>query len=132
MNLKSEGNASIVGASRGPRQAARQNSGAWAEQQAAQFLRTQGLVLLKRNHRCRQGEVDLICRQGELMIFVEVRQRNPGSYVNAAESIDVFKQRRIRHAALHFLQSLGHLPPCRFDVVLLEHGQIQWIQNAME
>jgi putative endonuclease len=132
MNLKSEGNASIVGASRVPRQATRQNFGAWAEQQAAQFLRTQGLVLVKRNHRCRQGEVDLICRQGELMVFVEVRQRNPGSYVNAAESIDVFKQQRIRHAALHFLQGLGHLPPCRFDVVLLEDGQIKWIQNAME
>lgn len=119
-------NASIVGAS------AFRNKGAMAEERAAQFLLSQGLAVIKRNHRCRQGEVDLVCRQGPLVIFVEVRQRAPRSKVTAAESIDAFKQARIRHAALHYLSQWAFMPPCRFDAVLLEGERIQWVQNIME
>jgi putative endonuclease len=92
----------------------------------------QGLQVVVRNHRCRQGEVDLICRQGSVLVFVEVRLRRRGAPVGAGESIDLFKQARIRHAALHYLSQLGQMPPCRFDAVLFEGASIQWLQNILE
>jgi putative endonuclease len=107
--------------------------GAQAEQVAAQFLQKNGLRLIQSNFRCRFGEIDLILRDGETLIFAEVRQRSRGDFGGAAASIDAHKQRRLILTAQHYLSSLPHIPPCRFDAVLLDAADnIDWVKNAFE
>ncbi|QJW85922.1 hypothetical protein HK414_25100 [Ramlibacter terrae] len=70
-------------------------------------------------------------RDGTL-VFVEVRQRKGAGYGGAAASIGALKQRRIVFAARHFLLRLAQVPPCRFDVVSIEGGGIQWMRAAFD
>jgi putative endonuclease len=108
-------------------------AGAQAEQLAAQYLLKQGLQLLHSNYRCRLGEIDLICQQGDTLVFVEVRLRSNPAYGGAAASIDARKQAKLVRTARHYLATLPHIPPCRFDAILMQsmdsHG-IEWVKNA--
>lgn len=105
--------------------------GAAAEAQAADFLARQGLTLLARNYRCRGGEIDLVCRDGATLVFVEVRLRSNRNFGGAAASLTAGKQRRIALAARHYLAGQP-LPECRFDAVLLDGESIEWIRNAFD
>ena len=64
--------------------------------------------------------------------FVEVRHRKSASHGGAAASVSASKQRRIIFAARHYLMRLGQPPPCRFDVVVLEQGGIEWLKAAFD
>ncbi len=103
--------------------------GAAAETHAADFLVRQGLVILERNFRVKGGEIDLIARDGTTTVFVEVRQRSRRDYGGAAASITRTKQRRLILAARHWLQRRGECA-CRFDCVLIDGGQMEWLQDA--
>lgn len=106
-----------------------------AEQHAAEFLLGQGLQLLARNYRSRFGEIDLIMRDGETLVFVEVRLRRNPRFGGAAASIDTRKQHRLILTAQRYLAQLSQIPPCRFDVVLLDNAQgrkPEWLKNAFE
>jgi putative endonuclease len=105
--------------------------GARAEEQAARFLAGRGLKILVRNYRCRGGEIDLVCRDGATLVFVEVRLRTHPGFGSAAASITPAKQRRIALAANHYLAGKP-LPACRFDAVLLDGASIDWIRNAFD
>ena len=103
-----------------------------AENQAAQFLAGQGMVLVARNYRCRGGEIDLICRDGKVLVFVEVRLRSNRFFGGAAASITPEKQRRIVLAARHYLSSSGQSQAdCRIDCILIDADEIAWIRNAI-
>jgi putative endonuclease len=107
--------------------------GALAEQLAAQYLQQQGLKLLQTNYRCRFGEIDLILQDTSSLVFVEVRQRSHSSFGGAAASIDARKQAKIIQTAQHYLSRQRHMPPCRFDVVLMttaDKNDIEWIKSA--
>jgi putative endonuclease len=109
------------------------NRGAAAEALAASYLATRGLTIVQRNYRCRGGEIDLIARDGEVLVFVEVRLRRNRAFGTAAESITAAKRRRLRLAARHYLARLGREPPCRFDAVLLnalETENIEWLRGV--
>ena len=110
-------------------------TGAQAEQWAAQHLQQQGLKPIAQNYRGRFGEIDLIMQDGPSLVFIEVRlRRNPG-YGGAAASIDSRKQQRIIRTAQQYLAGLNHIPPCRFDVVLMDDAQghnVQWLRNAFD
>ncbi len=106
--------------------------GALAEQQAADYLIRQGLHVLERNWRVRGGEIDLICREGTTLVFVEVRLRKNRQFGGAAESITARKQARIILAARHYLAGKPE-QHCRFDVVLLDDlasATPEWIRHA--
>lgn len=107
-----------------------------AEEAALHHLQQSGLRLLERNYRTPGrggGEIDLIMRAPDgTTVFVEVRQRKSASHGGAAASVTPLKQRRIIFAARHYLMRLREPPPCRFDVVLLEQGGIQWLQAAFD
>ncbi len=107
--------------------------GSDGERCAEAYLRRQGLVLLERNYRCRFGEIDLIMREGEVVVFIEVRMRTSQVFGGAAGSITLSKQGKLTRTARYYLASLKSLPECRFDVVLLsgpwEEG-MEWIRNA--
>jgi putative endonuclease len=107
--------------------------GAQAEQVAAKFLQRHGLTLIKTNYHCRFGEIDLVLRDGETLVFAEVRQRSRSDFGGAAASIDAHKQQRLILTAQHYLASLPRIPPCRFDALLLDGaGNIDWVKNAFE
>jgi putative endonuclease len=87
------------------------------EREAARFLRRKGLRILLRGYRTNQGEIDLIARDGAVVVFVEVKSRRQGT---PAEAVTLEKQRRLTLAALHFLKKHNLLEqPCRFDVVAI-------------
>jgi putative endonuclease len=106
-----------------------------AEDAALAHLQAAGLGLVVRNYRTPGrggGEIDLIMRERDgTLVFVEVRQRASASHGGAGGSITAVKQRRIVFAARHYISRLRVLPPCRFDVVLVEQG-IEWLRGAFD
>ena len=109
--------------------------GAREEDLALQYLEARGLRLLDRNFRARGGELDLVLRDAEMLVIVEVRKRAYAGYGSAAESVDARKQSRIVMAARALLAQRPELArlPARFDVVTLDASdRIDWIQAAFE
>jgi putative endonuclease len=101
-----------------------------AERAAERYLITHGLSLVERNFRTRFGEIDLIMRDGDALVFVEVRLRKNDDFGGAAASIGTHKQRRIVAAAQQYIAALRNPPPCRFDAVLMMGTQIEWLKDA--
>jgi len=95
-------------------------SGQRAEGIAADYLVGKGLVIVTRNYRTRQGEIDLVARDGDTLVFVEVRMRSRSDFGGAAASVTGAKRERWIAASLAYLGALGREPPCRFDAVLLD------------
>ncbi|HEX5488519.1 MAG TPA: YraN family protein [Rhodanobacteraceae bacterium] len=96
--------------------------GARFEQRALDGLERAGLKLVERNYRTRFGELDLVMRDGDTLVFVEVRyRRNPG-FGGGAASVGPSKRVKLTRAAQGFLQSHPHFAamPCRFDVVAFD------------
>lgn len=115
------------------------DKGNWAENLAYEYLKLQGLKYVTKNYLCRMGEIDLIMRQKEILVFVEVRFRSNRSYASPSQSISVTKQRKLIRTAQHYLKRYGLIGAaiCRFDVVgieLVENSQpnIEWIKNAFQ
>ena len=103
-----------------------------AEALAARYLEGYGLRLIDRNFRVRGGEIDLICRDGKTLVFVEVRLRSRSDFGGAGASITATKRRRIILAAQHYLLGKADCD-CRFDCILLdglEVSRLEWIKNA--
>jgi putative endonuclease len=103
-----------------------------AEAMAAAFLERKGLNVVARNYRCRLGEIDLVAREGDTTVFVEVRQRASPAFGGAAGSITAAKRARLVRAARHYLSRLKTVPACRFDALLIEGDppRIEWIRDA--
>ena len=106
--------------------------GVEAEAAAAAFLERKGLKILERNYRCRLGEIDLVARDGETTVFVEVRSRSSAAFGGAAASITAAKRQRLLRAARHYLSRARTLPRCRFDALLIEGEppRINWVRDA--
>ncbi len=110
--------------------------GAWAEDRALKLLQERGLEILARNYRLPGAEIDLIARDGETIVFVEVKQRSSSRYGAPGEHLSVRQIERVRKAALVYL--LAHFGsedfPCRFDAVLIEgtllKHSIEWVCDA--
>ena len=107
-----------------------------AEDEALAFLQNQGLQLLQRNYRTPGrggGEIDLIVRDPQgTVVFVEVRSRSNARHGGALASIGHSKRQRIVFAARCFLSGWRQLPACRFDVVVVESGELQWLKSAFD
>ena len=107
-----------------------------AEDEALAFLQNQGLQLLQRNYRTPGrggGEIDLIVRDPlGTVVFVEVRSRSNARHGGALASIGPVKRRRIVFAAKVYLSGWRTWPACRFDVVVVQAGELQWIQAAFD
>ena len=105
--------------------------GQW-ERAACVYLERRGLVRLAANFRCRGGELDLVMRDADTIVFVEVRQRSHAGFGGAAASIDAHKLRRLRRAAQAWLARYPLPPPCRLDVIAIDGGAIRWLRAAAE
>lgn len=116
-----------------PPSLSRQSKGQYYEQQARRFLEQQGLLFVSANYRCRQGEIDLIMREHQTLVFVEVRYRASRDYGGALSSVTPAKQQKIRYTAHYFLlnQQINEAhQACRFDIVSYDDGQQSWLKNA--
>jgi putative endonuclease len=114
----------------------RRQRGQNAESRAEDFLRRKGLRPIGRNYRCRLGELDLIMRDGDTVVIVEVRSRASGKFVDPRASVDAAKQRRLLRTTRHLLATRPELAtrPIRFDVVAISgndlSGTLAWIPGA--
>ena len=117
----------------------RQRKGKEYEARAARMLQRAGLTILTRNYSSRMGEIDLVCRDGTTLVFVEVRYRGNPRFASAAASIDGAKRRRLLNTAQFYLQHNHQAgkQACRIDVVAFGDAQgsgkdeIQWLKNAI-
>lgn len=109
-----------------------QRQGFDAEARALAWLVERGLVPVDRNVRFRGGEIDLVMRDGETLVFVEVRSRARTDFGGAAASVGPAKQRRLRREAQRYLNAHfgDRWPACRFDVCALDGAAIDWIRDA--
>lgn len=116
----------------------RKQIGDWAESLAARYLERQGVSIIARNVFSRGGEIDLIGRDGDTLVFFEVRFRSAGSLVSAAESITPQKQRRLVRAASYYLHRHGLWDSnTRLDIIAIDSDatgthNIQWFKNAIQ
>lgn len=106
------------------------------EAQAQQYLKRQGLVFIEKNYRAKCGEIDLIMRDKEEIIFVEVKYRKQQYFGSALEAVTFSKQQKLKKTAMLWLQANNHSPHhtyFRFDVISIsgENSQIDWIKNAI-
>ena len=110
----------------------KRETGTRKEELAADFLTRHGVKILDRNFRCRQGEIDLIGRDGRYLVFFEVKYRKTDRNGMPAEAVGYVKQQRIRYTAQFYLYNRRYQEdmPCRFDVVSILGDQITWIRDA--
>lgn len=108
--------------------------GTYVEDQTCRWLSERGVAILKRNFRCRSGEIDIIGRHDDFLVFFEVRFRRNNRYGGAAASVDCRKQLKLAKAAQFFL--LGHRnlqnAACRFDVVAVSDKNAQTGSERLE
>ncbi len=109
-----------------PSREARQSAyqyGKSSEALAADYCLARGDEILAKNFRIRRGEIDLILRHGQVLVFLEVKARMPGSQIHPAYSIGQYKQRRLGLAARFFLAKnpyvLEKVQEMRFDLLVL-------------
>jgi len=115
-----------------------QRIGIWGEEQAATYLRAQGLEVLARSVRAPWGELDLVAREGDVLVFVEVKTRSNGAFGNPEEAVNAAKQQHLLNAIEAYL--LEQSPPWRgdwrVDVIAVvgrlddEMPQVEWFRNA--
>jgi putative endonuclease len=110
----------------------RQRIGRAAEDAAVAYLESRGVAILERNFRRRLGELDVIARDGDTLIIVEVRMRASSRFGGAAASVNFRKQVKLQRAAAQLLQQRPDLSklPVRFDVVAITPTGIEWIKHA--
>ena len=102
------------------------------EQLAEKLLGLHGYSILERNYRCRYGEIDLIAKKGEYLVFIEVKFRRNEKWGSPLEAVDSAKQRKIKQVAKHYLfeKKIALDKPCRYDVVAIEGDRYKIIENA--
>jgi putative endonuclease len=118
----------------------RRATGSTYEQVAARYLENQGLQLILSNYHCRLGEIDLIMKDHDTLVFVEVRYRLRSSFVSPVLSINAAKQQKLLRTALVFIKhhNLNDKVPCRIDLIGLTRCKstgdlvFDWIKNAIQ
>ncbi len=102
------------------------------EKIAVQFLEKNGYEIIISNFYCRQGEIDIVARDGKYLAFVEVKYRTTTKNGQPEEAVNIYKQRRIINAAKYFMYKNNYAQdtPCRFDVVAVMPDKVRLLRNA--
>ena len=110
----------------------KRKTGQEQEVKAACFLKTQGYQILERNYRCKKGEIDLIAREGQYLVFVEVKYRKNTRKGYPEEAVDTRKQKKICETAAYYVYKnrIPEYTPMRFDVVAVLGGEFKLIKDA--
>lgn len=103
------------------------------EKIAGEYLEKQGYKILAYNYRNRQGEIDIIARDGEYLVFCEVKYRSGTKSGHPSEAVDYKKQKKLSRCALYYIMKEADLDTaCRFDVVSICGEQISVVKNAFD
>lgn len=104
----------------------------YGEERVAFYLEREGYELLARNWRCKRGEIDIIARDGHVLVFVEVKTRCSTRLGTAAEAVDRHKRERLRELALCYISKTGQAAAAyRFDVAAVDAaGKVLLIKDA--
>jgi putative endonuclease len=98
---------------------------------SSQYLEKLGYIILSKNYRCRSGEIDIIAKDQDYIVFVEVKFRHSTAYGIPAEAVNYVKRQRIIRVAQYYLMQHGlYESKCRFDVISLTTDTINHIKNA--
>ncbi|MBT2774001.1 YraN family protein [Halomonas sp. ISL-60] len=110
--------------------------GAAIEHIAAQWLGQQGLALVTQNHYVKGGELDLVMRDGDILVFVEVKHRKTTRYGHPLETVTYQKQQRLARAARLYIARGGLSSPCRFDILAITGKppdlEFDWVKAAFD
>jgi len=116
----------------------RKDTGILGEKLARDFLRKKGYHIMETNYRCPEGEIDIVARHKDCLVFIEVRAKKSREFGSPEESVTPTKQARIRSTAAHYQQTHNDLPlECRIDFVAVELDRndkplrIELIENAI-
>ncbi|MBN4053458.1 YraN family protein [Haliea sp. AH-315-K21] len=113
-----------------------QRKGLYYEKLALKYLKKQGLSLLQSNYHCRLGEIDLLMRDNDCIVFIEVRYRGNTDFGNGLDTVNKTKQRKLIKTAQHYLIHTGlyEKVPTRFDVISISKREgkpeLVWVRNA--
>ncbi len=104
---------------------------------ATEFLRKQGFTIIAKNYKTRIGEIDIIAKDGDTIVFVEVKTRSDDSFAAPYESVNTVKRQKMKNVALLFLQKQKQEMPSRFDIISITflkggHPAIHHIRDAFE
>ena len=103
------------------------------EKRAGWYLEQEGLKILEYNYRCALGEIDIVAREEETLVFCEVKYRTDTRKGTPLEAVDSRKQRRLFLSAMHYMMKAGLTEvPCRFDVIGIMNDEICLVKNAFE
>ena len=102
------------------------------EDKACAYLMNKDYKIIERNFRTYNGEIDIVAKDGQTIVFVEVKYRRKNSFGYSAEAVNIHKQKVIYKVAEGFLCKYypHHVPPCRFDVIAIDKDEITHIINA--
>jgi len=113
------------------------SKGKATEEFAKQYLLQNGLAFIDNNVHCRQGEIDLVMKEDQTFVFVEVKYRKNNHFGGAISAVSQAKQQKLKHCVAFFLHKANlneYNTPCRFDVIALEgdinQPQVTWLKNA--
>ena len=116
----------------------RRDTGTLGEKLARDFLKRKGYRIIETNYRCPEGEIDIIAKHDDFLVFVEVRTKTSLEFGSPEESITIAKRKRIKATAAYYQQTHSNLPPLwRIDVVAIElnpkgkPSRIELIENAV-
>ena len=106
--------------------------GTFYEELACDYLQKHGIRIVKRNYRCKSGEIDIIGKDGNCIVFFEVKYRKTDEYGHAFYAVDAQKQRRICKCATVYCVQNAYVQEIRYDVIGISDTKIEWIKNAFE
>lgn len=104
--------------------------GQLGENKAKQYLKRRGYQILETNYRTKAGEIDLIAKDKECVVFVEVKTRTSLEYGTPAEAVSYYKQQHMINSAKYYLARTGGDCECRFDVIEVQLSSIGWLKTA--
>jgi putative endonuclease len=112
----------------------KREAGSAYERLAADFLEKRGCRILKMNYRNRFGEIDLVGKDGDDLVFFEVKERRTGQAGSAAEAVTLSKQKKICAVSdtYRFMENVSPDTQVRYDVIAIDGNKINWIKNAFE
>lgn len=102
------------------------------ENKACDYLNNQGYKVIERNFRTYRGEIDIIAKDGEYLVFIEVKYRSKKNYGYSAEAVNIHKQKVIYRVAEGYISLHKEYEgkPCRFDVIAFDEDNMTHIENA--
>lgn len=103
------------------------------EDRACELLRKSGYKILLRNHKTKFGEIDIIAKEKDCLVFIEVKARRSDSFGSPLEAITKYKKNNIRKSALSFLNNPGvKFKSVRFDIVSITCDKVEIVKDAID